>query len=322
MDSAFDDEDIFRQFDYHPPNRITTNSARQSISKEDLIDILDIVKSSLERAWFSSCGGKKRRLKRMETLEELKQKIESCPDDMNLSMVLENAFAPTSCVPPLFGRNMNRVLERQLNHTLLFLDEHLNTGEETDDATIGDTLVEDDEELEMMTAHSHNTSDSSSVYTAPDYDADSEKIDDKSQSAVVDDDDDGVSEGSDDVVVTTCNVESDLGPLGVSITTWSRRKLNTESMRSRSTIAEAVAEAERTSESDDEDEDDDDDDEENNETLEEVSVSIGDKVVVHASRTRSVRFIGIKPTTEDNIHRAMELLQSAKLMREKMVESP
>lgn len=319
MDAAFDDEDIFRQFDYHPPNRTSSNNARQSISKEELIDILDIVKSSLERAWFVSCGGKKRRLKKMETIEELKQKIESCPDDMNLSMVLENAIAPTSCVPPLFGRNMNRVLERQLNHTLLFLDQHLSTGEETDDATIGDTLVEDDEELEMMTAHSHATSESSSVYTVPDYDADSEKADDKSQDVVDDDDDDGVSEGSDDVVVTTCNVESDLGPLGVSITTWSRRKLNTESIRSRSTIAEAVAEAERTSESDDEEEDDD---EENNETLEEVSVSIGDKVVVHASRTRSVRFTGVKPTTEDNIYRAMELLQSAKLMREKMVESP
>ncbi len=203
---------------------------------------------------------------------------------------------------------------------MVFLDEQLNQGGiESDNATIGESFAENDEELEMMTAHSHFSCDEetstnslvnsfdSSIF-AESYDADTET---GGQSVM-----DALSEDSDDVVVTTYNVENDVGPLGVSITTWSRRKLNSESMRSRMT-ASLVAEAEGTSGSDDEDDEDDDNEEE---TVEEVQVAIGD-VVVHASRTRSVRFSGIKPTTEDNINRAMELLKSARMMREKMNDS-
>ena len=94
--------------------------------------------------------------------------------------------------------------------------------------------------------------------------------------------------------------------------------LNGESMRSKSSIEDSVAEAEKTSGS--EDDDNGDDDNEDEQTLEEVSLVFGEKekVVVHASRTRSVRFSGIKPTTDDNITRAMELLKNARIMREKM----
>ena len=125
MNPAFDDEDIFRQFDYHPPNNRSSNrNARQSVSKTELLEILDMVKSSLERAWFISCGGQRRKLKRMEALEELKQKIEACPDDMNLSMVLENTIAPTSIVavsPPVVVVDSRTGFLRMKGYTFLNL---------------------------------------------------------------------------------------------------------------------------------------------------------------------------------------------------------
>lgn len=283
-----------------------TPDLTQTISKEEILDILTIVKGSLEKAWSVSCGGRKKKLKKLEALEELKTKLESCPDDVNLSMVLENAMAPRSCVPPLFGRNTNKLIEKQLNTALQFLDEHMNKhNNESDHAKISNSFAEDEE---ITTALSHNSSLASNTITHTSYDADSEREINETLS-------DGLSEGSDDVVITTCNVQGDLGPLGVSITTWSRRKLHGDSMRSRSTIFDSVAEAEKTSDSDDEGKSDEEDDG----RLEEVSVSVGN-IVVHASRTRSVRFSGVKPSTEDNISRAIQLLQNAKLMQQQMIE--
>jgi hypothetical protein len=287
----------------------STPDLTQTISKEEILDILTIVKDSLEKAWSVSCGGRKKKLKKLETLEELKTKLESCPDDVNLSMVLENAIAPSSCVPPLFGRNTNKLMEKQLNTTLQFLDEHMNKHDnESDHAKISNSFAEDGEELEVTTALSHNSSLASTTITHTSYDADSEREINETLS-------DGLSEGSNDVVITTCNVQGDLGPLGVSITTWSRRKLHGDSMRSRSTIFDSVAEAEKTSDLDDEGKSDEGDDG----RLEEVSVSVGN-IVVHTSRTRSVRFSGVKPSTEDNINRAIQLLQNAKLKKQQMTE--
>jgi hypothetical protein len=323
MLSSFNDEDAFRQFEddrnphqhqqIHQQQQPSNPNLRQKVSKGEILDILSIVEASLTKTWSVSCGGRKKKLKKLEKLEELKSKIESCPDDMNLSMVMDNVAAPTSCVPPLFGRHPSRIIERQLSSTLHFLDEHMNQGEdEINNATISQSFAEDDEELEMMTAISHVSSEASSVYTNSVYDINSEKETAESSR-------DGLSGGTeDDVVVTTCNIEDNLGPLGVSITTWNRRKLNEESMRSRSAIAAAIEEAENTHDSDEEDNSNDNDCERSDEgSLEEVSVAIG-KFVVHASRTRSVRFSGVKPSTEDNINRAMELLQNAKRMRENM----
>ena len=328
MDATFEDEDIFKQFDLQPTSPTKTSSTttssnlhipRQNVSKTEILEILKIVESSLERTWMLNCGGKKRRLHKLETLKELKAKIESCPEEMNLSLVMEHAMAPTSCVPPLFGRNPNKIVEQQLTNTLEFLEGHMNTeiggGEESDNATIGGSIAENDDELEMMSAHSHfsyEESTNSSVYTEANYDADSEKGFLQSSGDLSEDSAGDIN----DVVLTTCNVENDLGPLGVSITTWSRRKINGESIRSRTT-AQLVAEAEATSDSDD---DEDDGEEEEEQTVEEVQVAIG-KLVVHATRSRSVRFSGVKPTTEDNISRAMELLRNAKMMRKKMNES-
>lgn len=262
--------------------------------------MLTMVKSSLENAWFMSCGGRKKRQQKLETLEELTKKIESCPDDMNLSMVLEDVVSPKSCAPPLFGTKRNKLAERQLNSTMRFLDKHMNReGEENDDTN------KPNDKLEMMTAQSHISSEKSSVFTASNYDADTELCSSRGSSSF------GLSEDSSDVVVTTCNVESNLGPLGVSITTWNRRHLNSEKMRPGSSNSDLSIETEKKCNSDDD---------EDGSLLEEVSVSIGDKIVVRASRTRSVRFTGVKPSTEDNINRAMELLQNAKLMREKMTD--
>mmetsp|Transcript_29452 Transcript_29452/g.34131 ORF Transcript_29452/g.34131 Transcript_29452/m.34131 type:complete len:99 (+) Transcript_29452:105-401(+) len=81
-------------------------------------------------------------------------------------------------------------------------------------------------------------------------------------------------------------------------------------------IVPAEAKAAKTDDSDEEDGDDDADDG-NEESLEEVSVSFGDGIVLHASRTRSVRFTGIKPSTDDNINRALELLNSARELRQR-----
>ena len=280
---------------------IYPNNVRQNVSKNEILDMLNMVKSSLQKAWFMSCGGRKKRLQKLETLDELTKKIESCPDDMNLSMVLEDVVSTKSCAPPLFGMKRNKLAERQLNASMRFLDEHMNReGEESDDTTMGKN-----EQFEMMTAHSHESSENSSVFTASNYDADTERCASRGSSSF------GLSEDSSDVVVTTCNVESDLGPLGVSITTWNRRHLSRETMRPTSASSDSIAEATKTSDSDDNDDD--------GSLLEEVSVSIGDKIVVRASRTRSVRFTGVKPSTEDNINRAMELLENAKLMRQKMV---
>ncbi len=137
MDTTFEDEDVFKQFDCQPlspsktestttssNNKLSSIAPRQNVSKTEILDILKIVESSLERAWIVSCGGRKRRLQKLDTLKQLKVKIESCPEDMNLSMVMEFAMAPTSCIPPLFGRNPNKVVEQQLvsSETTSYID--------------------------------------------------------------------------------------------------------------------------------------------------------------------------------------------------------
>ncbi len=328
FDSTFDDEDIFRQFDHYPSrehqqdeSRTEKTSITSYVSKAEILDILKVVKSSLDRAWAwdVGCGGRKgRKQKKLEMLEEIERKISLYPDDVNLQAVLERATSAFStaavCAPK---KNVNRIVERQLQSTLTFLDERMSKefSEErmdSDRATLGDSLIEDHNELETITARSSHASSSmtsSSIFTSTSYDADTEENGGSSSF-------EGLSQDDSDIVVTTCNVENEFGcPLGVSITTWSRRKLIRESMGSKSSIEDSLAESGRS-----EDNDGGGNNNEDEQTLEEVSVTFGDKdqIVVHASRTRSVRFTGIKPSSDDNINRAMELLKNARLMREKM----
>jgi len=153
-----------------------------------------------------------------------------------------------------------------------------------------------------------------------------------------DDDDDDLFNGQDDQssshVITTCSVQDENGPLGFSITTWRKHTLKESSGRGgllgQAKGARTATASTKSNPNEEEEEllakdassatEESTSDSQNiklgggngtesDEALEQVSVRFGKGGIVHASRTRSVRFKGIKPSSEDNIFRAKELLE-------------
>jgi hypothetical protein len=226
--------------------------------KETILQMLDLVKDGLKNTWTMSS---KKRKKKTEELEELRTKI-SALDESQIGLALE-ASGPASCLPRRefgFARQLYaaKEMKRQLAAALKIVDAQ-TAGKDNWKEQLDDDMSYDES--------AQNTEGS----------------------------DGDLSEDSESVVVTTSNVETKDGPLGVSITTWRRHKFGADE-----DSADAEADADAS----------------NGGSLEEVSISFGDGIVVRATtRTKVVRFADVKPTAEDNIARAKELLRNAKRVK-------
>lgn len=292
-----------------------SNPIQQYTGDEKLaaLQMLDLVMDGLEKSWAITPQKKK---KKLEELHDIRQQISEI-DDSQVGMVLENSVT-SKCLPGFgtFGqRHARKELTKQLAATLKMLQKQTNSFR-TDVGTAGDNdsiredidhvLLEFDDsasadESAVESMASHNIS----ALSAGAYDADGED-DDKNMSFCSKDSD--LSDGSDAVVVSTSELASDAtGPLGVSITTWRRKKVSDLNKENCSTKDNASATEKESS---------DDDDDAYQNSLEEISVSFGSGLVVRATtRTKKVRFADVKPTAEDNINRARELLRNARQMK-------
>jgi hypothetical protein len=242
--------------------------------------MLDVVQDGLEKTWTMSAKKKK---KKIVELEEIRAKIQEL-DESQIGLVLEASINPR-CLPRIdvsFGQRYSyahREMKRQLSAALQVVDEQ-TTSIRSDCCTAGeydstrniDFKIDSDEGISFDDSIAAQQTD----------------VSDKT----------GLSEDSESVVVTTSNLETDDGPLGVSITTWRRHKFS--ATPTQKSIGEASDEAEEADEN----------------SLEEVSISFGEGLVIRATtRTKIVRFVDVKPTVEDNIARAKELLRNARCIQ-------
>jgi hypothetical protein len=295
---------------------MTSNPIQQYTGDEKLgaIQMLDLVMNSLEKTWTITPQKKK---KKLEELEDIRQQILAI-DDSKVGMVLENSMT-SKCLPGLgiFGqRQARKELTNQFSATLHFLKNQThsirsNTATDGNNSSCrdADLLIDFDDSLSVDESAAGSTNSLNMTNLSVEaYDADGEQDDKNISYSSSKDSNTGV--GFDDVLVTTSALTSDTtGPLGVSITTWRRHKLND----TRAKEKDRKSERSSTTEKDSSDEDEDDDAYQN--SLEEISVSFGSGLVVRATtRTKTVRFANVKPTMEDNINRARELLKSASQM--------
>jgi len=251
---------------------------RSGEEKEVVLQMIDIIKDGLENKWTMSAKKKK---KKIEELEVIRSKLQAL-DESQVGLVLEASASP-GCLPRReagFGLRYSyahREIKRQLSAALRAVDEQTTSVPPPGSFTAGD-VNDSDEGISIddsILAQATNISDESDL-----------------------------SEDSESVVVTTSNLETDDGPLGVSITTWRRHKHSeTPASDSNDEDAEGNSETEGSGHN----------------SLEEVSISFGEGLVIRATtRTKTVRFVDIKPSAEDNIRRAKELLRNAKLLKNKL----
>ena len=273
--------------------------------KQSALEMLDLVSSSLERAWMSSDKKKEK----LAQIEALRMQIHAV-DDCKLNMMMENSVS-SKCVPGMgffSQRSVRKEITQQLATALKVLQQQ-NTSIRSDECTAGDyneiTLMDG-----LSIADDENTLQSdTNVSIGPDLKALSDEDTDPLNTSFGSNET-GISDGSDDVVVTTsCLTSEATGPLGVSITTWHRKKISNEESNSGDQNDKENEDGESTNEEDLEAKEN----EKYNKSLEEISVSFGPSLTIRATtRTKSVRFADLKPTTEDNIQRARELLKNAK----------
>ena len=273
--------------------------------KQSALEMLNLVSSSLERAWMSS-DKKKEKLAQIETL---RMQIHAV-DDCKLNMMMENSVS-SKCVPGL-GLFSQRSVRKEITHQLaaaLKVLQQQNISIRSDECTAGDhneitlmdglSIADDETTLQSDT----NVSIGPDAKTLNDEDTDPLNTSFGSNES-------GLSDGSDDVVITTsCLTSEATGPLGVSITTWHRKKVASQESNSGEHKDKEIEDKEST----DEEILEAKENEKYNKSLEEISVSFGPSLTIRATtRTKSVRFADLKPTTEDNIQRARELLKNAK----------
>lgn len=271
--------------------------------------MLDLVIDSLEKAWAITPQKKK---KKLEELEDIRQQILAI-DDSEVGMVLENSMT-SKCLPGFGGfgqRHARKELTNQLAAALKLLKEQThsirsNTATDGNNSSCrdADLLIDFDDSFSVDESAAESTiSLNMTNLSIGAYDADGEE-DNKNISFSSRDSD--ISDGFDDVLVTTSALTSDAtGPLGVSITTWRRHKLNDTKTKEKNIKSEHSSTTEKESS--------DEEDDAYQNSLEEISVSFGSGLVVRATtRTKTVRFANVKPTTEDNINRARELLRNAR----------
>lgn len=300
---------------------------KQQIRKQNLLEMLDMVKLQIANTWTMSA---KRKQEKLKELDNIKTRILNANDSM--AMFMENSMS-TKCMPTMRTRKIRKDFEKQLIETVNLMDpiggsfrsdvstvggdsiypNPSNFSFEFDDLSLEDTATTADSNLESHKKDSNSTTDNTSS-----------------------------SDGSDDVVVTTSSLRSDDGPIGVSITTWKLQKFNKkstttpvssserrqkfiamdkdeESLFSNSpTIPEncsIVSHSHDESDADEVEKEEDQRDGSNTSSVEEFQITFGDGIAVQASKNKTVRFMNVKPSAEDNINRAKALLADAKRVK-------
>jgi len=265
--------------------------------KEHVLQMLDIVQEGLQKAWTISSRKKK---KKMAELELIRRKIIDA-DESKIGLALDDTIA-SRCLPRReigFGKRYSyahKEMTRHISAALTAVDAH-TTSIRSDAGTAGTLDAKVDFMIELENEGTSIDSSARSSVISAQYDADAEYEKNDKTSDTIDEADLSEEDSSENVVVTTSNLKSDDGPLGVSITTWRRHKFSgTKKSPNLDNSLETS------------------DDDVN--TLEEVNISFGEGISVRATtRTKCVRFVDIKPTAEDNIARAKELLKNARLLQ-------
>lgn len=294
-------------------------------TKSEVLEILDLIQEGIESSVYFRFG---KRQKKLRILARVREKVMASTDQLSLARAMDgDAVADASCLPSmrrraLKGKEEVGELRLQVTSALKFLNsrarlarkealEAIKEGQESSPPELDETYDEDDEFSEDDTAASGN------------YDGDTEK-DNLSNTGLSSCESTNDGEGEDCAssssqdqpshIVTTCSVEDEHGPLGFSITTWRKYTLKESSgLGKKAAVSNPSSEAPKSGADGDGDGENNTDETkqgtESDEGLEQVSVRFGKGGIVHASRTRSVRFKGIKPSTDDNIFRAKELLE-------------
>lgn len=291
---------------------------KHQIRKEHLLEMLEMVKLQIANTWTMSA---KRKQEKLKELDKIKTRIINANDSM--SMVMENTMS-TKCMPTIGTRNIRKDFEKQLIDTVNMLDP-VGASFRSDVSTIGG-----DSMYPKASNFSFEFDDLSLEDTAAT--ADSNLDDSLKKDGTSSIDNTSSSDGSDDVIVNTSSLTSGDGPLGVSITTWKLHKFNktTTPMSSSErrqkfitmdkdeesilyntpTIPENCSLVSRSN---------DECENQNNgsdaSSVDEFQITFGDGITVQASKKKSVRFMGIKPSSEDNINRAKALLAAAKKVK-------
>jgi hypothetical protein len=297
---------------------------KQQIRKDHLLEMVDMVKLQIANTWTMSS---KRKQEKIGELDKIRNRIINANDSM--AMVMENSM-PTKCMPTMRTRKVRKDFEKQLVETVNLIDP-IGASFRSDVGTIGGDSVYP--KASNFSAEFDDLSLEDTATTADSNLDDSLKKDDNLFT-----DNNSSSDGSDDVIVNPSSLRSDDGPIGVSITTWKLHKFNkatspmSSSERRQKFITRDKGEEFLLSKtptipennavpfhSDTEsnleeatNEDNQRDEESDTSSIEEFQITFGDGIAVQASKNKSVRFMGIKPTAEDNINRAKSLLASAK----------
>lgn len=290
----------------------------QKTQKNELLKMIDILKKSLEKSWSFASKNKK---KKLHELEEIKLKLEAL-DESQIELILIHNLMASNCLR-LRPRINHNALKNQLSSSLKFIDGitssiRSDVSTNGDDSDGSDLLVTIDFN-DFNSINEANQEESGSKFkTLNTY----ESLLGRDCEITCDSETDSLSEGLlskgsiDDISVMTSSLRSASSPLGLSITTWNRHSLKNKIREECEPDYNDGGSSGISHELDNAHEQDlfSDDGQ-----LEEIAVTVGDTFVIHAtrsSRQRIVRFAGIKPTLEENLDRAKQLLSKAKSVHE------
>mmetsp|Transcript_2415 Transcript_2415/g.3613 ORF Transcript_2415/g.3613 Transcript_2415/m.3613 type:complete len:314 (+) Transcript_2415:102-1043(+) len=294
-----------------PPNVLNSHScrepARSMSQKQELLQIIDVVVGSLRKARIIS---NKRRNKKIKELDALRQQITALDENkVHMEMVLLQTALMPGCLPNFgLGRTPkvhDFVVKNQLSSSLEMLD-GLTSSIRSDVATIGDNSTLSN--LHFTIDFGDSSSDEGEDHTVLPF-----KIASQEDYTSIMPTDTDSTDSADDMSIMTSSLSSPSGPLGVSVTTWRRQSIKDETLIRRNQRSSSRPNLSRESSKSDTSKSDISTNEHHG-LLEEVSVTLGEGIVVHATRKKSVRFVGVKPTVEDNLNRARELLHRARQM--------
>lgn len=307
----------------------TATSMGDTTTKSEVLEILDLIQEGIESSVYFRWG---KRQKKLKLLSRVRDKVLASTDQLSLARAMDgDAVMDASCMPTLRrkaslkGKEEVGELRLQVTSALKFLNSRARKTrrESLGAVTEGEEALESPSPPELDETYDGELSEDDTADVASgNYDGDTEQMSNTGLSSCesTNDGDDAYGEEDSSHVVTTCTLQDENGPLGFSITTWRKHTLKETSGPKRpketssSPIAKTVQNGSVTEESSDSQTKAGNDNgsnpgTESDEALEQVSVRFGKGGIVHASRTRSVRFKGIKPSTDDNIFRARELLE-------------
>lgn len=320
--------------------------------KTELLEMIEVVRDSLSKAWTINPKGKK---KKLDQLDALHKRVMGVHDDRLETIMVNSAMQSSTCCGPLRGfggmgirggrvGSYQAVAKNHVSTAMKFLDVYTSSLR-SDCGTIGGDEMRYSIEFDGFNS-CYKLDEFGSFVSDDDGDAWAKDMLDSlvGVSTGYSSDDllstgtetDSFNSSIDGLSVTTSSFTSsdDGEDLGISITTWSSVKMDEKkvatSPTSKSKREQFAQRCEKSLQDHDSDKTssttgstqgdldevgdlvgDDGNDEDMNlrGDVQEVAVSIGD-ITIRATRKKVVRFCGVKPTMEENLSRARDLLAS------------